>query len=107
MLILACRQQRPTVGVVEKHVRSFRNIKLSELLEVATGLDWNAVRFISDSDTKVDYLHGLLNGMIDDSASMRTVKVKMSNSLSGMDKDVEQNRAYEIWHRNVNSQGRS
>jgi hypothetical protein len=107
MLILACRQQRPTVGVVEKHVRSFRNIKLSELLEVATGLDWNAVRFISDSDTKVDYLHGLLNGMIDDSASMRTVKVKMSNSLSGMDSDVEQNRAYEIWHRNVNSQGRS
>jgi hypothetical protein len=39
MLFLACRQQRPAVGVVERHVRSFRNIDFSDLLEVASGLD--------------------------------------------------------------------
>jgi hypothetical protein len=39
MLFLACRQQRQAVGVVEKHVRSFRNIDLSDLLEVASKLD--------------------------------------------------------------------
>jgi hypothetical protein len=36
MLFLACRQQHTVVGVVEKHVRSFRNIDLSDLLEVAS-----------------------------------------------------------------------
>jgi hypothetical protein len=48
MLFLGCRKQRPAAGIFERHVRSFRNIDLSDLLEVASGLDWSAVRFISD-----------------------------------------------------------
>jgi hypothetical protein len=36
MLFLACRQQRPAVGAVEMHVRCFRNIDLSDTLEVAS-----------------------------------------------------------------------
>jgi hypothetical protein len=82
MLFLACCQQRPSVEVVEKHVRSLRNIDLSDLLEAASGLDWNAVRFISDLDVKVDYLYGLLSSLIDIFVPMRTVKVVRSNSLS-------------------------
>jgi hypothetical protein len=65
MLFLACRQQRPAEEVVEKHVRSFWKIDLSDLLEVAFRLDWNAVWFISDLDSKVDYLYGLLSELID------------------------------------------
>jgi hypothetical protein len=84
MLFLACRQQRPAVGVVERHVRSFRKIDLSDLLEVASGLDWNAVRFISDLDSKVDYLYGFLSERIDVFASVRTVKVGRSSTLSGI-----------------------
>jgi hypothetical protein len=99
------------VGVVERHVRSFRNIDLSDLLEVASGLDWNAVRFISDVDSNDDYLYGLLSELIDVFAPVSIVKVGRSSSLSGIrhwiDSDVEQavaerNRAYEIWRRNVN-----
>jgi hypothetical protein len=52
------------------------------------------VWFISDVDSKVDYLHGLLSELIDDFAPVHTVKVGRSNSLSGirywMDNDVEQ-----------------
>jgi hypothetical protein len=81
------------------------------LLEVPSGLDWNAVRFISDLDSKFDYLYGLLSELIDVFASVRNVKVGRSNSLSGirhwMDSDIEQavaerNRAYKIWRWNVN-----
>jgi hypothetical protein len=113
-LFLACRQQRPAVDEVERRVRSFRNIDLSGLLEVASGLYWNAVRFISDLDSKVDYLYGLLSELIVVFAPVpvRTVKVRRSNSLSGirhwMDSDVEQavaerNHAYGTWRGNVNS----
>jgi hypothetical protein len=65
MLFLACRQQRPAVGVVERHVHSFKNIDLSSLLDMASEVDWNAVRFISDLDSKVDYLYVLLSELID------------------------------------------
>jgi hypothetical protein len=75
MLFLACRQQRPAVGVVEKHVRSFRHIDLSDLLQVMSGLDWNAVWFKLDLDSKVDYLYGLLSELIEVFALVRTVKV--------------------------------
>jgi hypothetical protein len=71
MLFLACRQQRPTVGVVERHVRRFRNIDLSDLLDVTSGLYWNAVRFILDLDGTVEYLYGLLSELIDVFAPMR------------------------------------
>jgi hypothetical protein len=58
------------------------------------GLDWNAVRFISDLESKVDYLYGLLSEPIDVFARVHTVKVERSNSLSGirhwMDSDIEQ-----------------
>jgi hypothetical protein len=78
---------------------------------VASGIDWNAVWFISDLDGKVEYFSGLLSELIDVFAPMRTVKVGRSNSVSGirhwMDSDVEQavaerNRAYEIWRGDVN-----
>jgi hypothetical protein len=82
------------VGVVEKHVRSFLNIDSSDLLEVASGLDWNLVRFISDLDSKADYLYGLLSELIVGFAPVRTVKVRRLNFLSAirhwMDSDVEQ-----------------
>jgi hypothetical protein len=84
MLFLSCRQQLPAVGVVERHVHSFKNIDFSGLLEVASGLDWNALRFISNLDSKVDYLYGLLSELIDVFAPVRTVKVGRSNSLSGI-----------------------
>jgi hypothetical protein len=107
MLFLACRQQRPAVGVVERHARRFKNIDLSGLLELASGLDWNAVRFISDLDGKVDYLYGLLSELIDVFAPVRTVKVERSNYLSGirhwMDSDVGQAVAEEC----EQGQGRS
>jgi hypothetical protein len=111
MLFLACRQQRSAVRVVERHVHSFRNIDLSDLLEVAPGLDWNPVRFILDLNGKVEYLYGLLSELIDVFAPMHTVKVGRSNSLSGIkhwiNNDVEQavaerNRAYEVWRGDVN-----
>jgi hypothetical protein len=79
--------------------------KIDLALEAASGLDSNAVRFISDLDVKVDYLHGLLSSLIDSFVPMRTVKVVRSNSLSRirhwMDDDVERvvaerNCAYEI-----------
>jgi hypothetical protein len=104
-LFLACRQQRPAVDKVERRVRSFRNIDLSGLLEVASGL------IISDLDSKVDYLYGLLSELIVVFAPVRTVKVGRSNSLSGirhwMDSDVKQavaerNHAYRTWRGNVN-----
>jgi hypothetical protein len=57
---------------------------LSDLLEVVSGLDWNAVRFISDLDSKVDYLYGLLSELIDFFPPVRTVKVRGSSSLSGI-----------------------
>jgi hypothetical protein len=102
MLFLVCRQQRPAVGVVERHVRSFRNIDLSNLLEVGSELDWNAVPFISDSDGKVEYLCGLLSELIDVFAPVSTVKVGRSNSFSRirhwMDSTVEQAVAEHIWN---------
>jgi hypothetical protein len=80
MLFLACRQQRPAVGVVERHVRSFRNIDLFDLLEP---LDLIGTRF---SSYRI----------------WRTVKVGRSNSLSGirhwMDSDVEQAVSERIVH---------
>jgi hypothetical protein len=72
------------VGVVERHVRSLRNIDFSDLLEVASGLDWNVVWFISDLDSKVDYLYGIFSELIDVFATVRTVKMGRSNSLSGI-----------------------
>jgi hypothetical protein len=62
------------VGVVERHVRSLRNIDSSDLLEVASGLDWNAIRIISDLDSKVDYLYGLFSELIDVFVPERTVR---------------------------------
>jgi hypothetical protein len=59
ILFLACRQQR-------------------------SGLDWNVLWFISNLDSKVDYLYGLLSELIHVFAPVRTVKVGRSNSLSGI-----------------------
>jgi hypothetical protein len=79
---------------------------LSDLIEVASELEWNAVRFISDLDSKVDYLYGLLSELIDVFAPVRTVNVRRSGSLSRirhcMDSDVKQ--AVAVWEQN---QGRS
>jgi hypothetical protein len=78
---------------------------------VTSGLDWNAVWFISDLGSKVDYLYDLLSELIDIFAPVRTVKVGRSGSLLGirdwMDSDVEQavaerNLPYEIRRGDMN-----
>jgi hypothetical protein len=80
---------------------------------VASRLHCKAVRFISDLDSKVDYLYGLLSELIDffcSSAHRQSRKVGFfvgNQTLDGYRYRFEQavaerNRAYEIWRGNVN-----